>query len=146
MFYEVPQRLRCVTPKAQFNQPSNNCPEMSLGLQVEGRPLGIVKLLKLLQETKIPIRIVGRSLSQIKPSSLSLIKSTCLTKKRSLSTWTAWKKKLAIYTKDRNLNARPPKQTCLHHPLCVPRLQGEAFLFRDVLAPLLVSHTNKNFL
>jgi hypothetical protein len=55
MFHEVPywqkQCLRYITPKAQFNQQNNNCPERTLGLQIDGQPLGIVKLLKLLQET-----------------------------------------------------------------------------------------------
>jgi hypothetical protein len=55
MFHEVPywqkQCLRYITPKAQFNQQSNNCPERTLGLEIDEQPLGIVKLLKLLQET-----------------------------------------------------------------------------------------------
>jgi hypothetical protein len=59
MFHEVPQCLRYGTPKARFNQQSNNCPERTLGLQIDGRPLGVVKLLKLLQETNTQNRLAS---------------------------------------------------------------------------------------
>jgi hypothetical protein len=63
--------MKCRSPKARFNQQSNNCPERTLGLQIDEQPLGVVKLLKLLQETNTHSHSWKLSLSQIKPSSLT---------------------------------------------------------------------------
>jgi hypothetical protein len=75
-----------MAPKAWFNQQSNNCPERTLGLQIDERPLGIVKLLKLLQETNTHSHSWKVSLSLKSNHHLSQIKSTSFTKKRSLIT------------------------------------------------------------
>lgn len=109
MFHEVPywqkQCLRYITPKARFNQQSNNCPERTLGLQIDERPVGIVKLLKLLQETTTHSHSWKVSLSQIKPASLTNQINISL-KEEITHYLNSWKKTLALYTKDSNLNVR----------------------------------------